>query len=256
MTGSPPQSWSANLYARHASFVPDQGAAWVASLGSLDGLDVLDLGCGDGVLTKHLLARGARVVGVDASDNLVAAARSAGIDAHVVDGRELTFDGEFDLVFSHAALHWMKPPEPVLRGVRKSLRPGGRFVADMGGSGNVAHEAAALEAALDRRGYRGSDANPWFFPEPDEYRRLLQEAGFSVDGMSIFERPTPISSDIEGWLATFAESFLSRVDPSERPQIVAEVADALRPHLSDSKGNWTLDYVLLRFAARVPEAAG
>ena len=202
------------------------------------------------------MARGARVVGVDASDNLVAAARRAGIDAHVVDGRELTFDREFDLVFSHAALHWMKPPKPVLRGVRKSLRPGGRFVADMGGFGNVAHEAAALEAALDRRGYSGRDANPWFFPEPDEYRRLLEEADFSVDGMSIFERPTPISSDMEGWLATFAEAFLSRVDPSERLQIVAEVTDDLRPHLSDSNGNWMLDYVRLRFAARVPEAVG
>ena len=80
VTGSPTQSWSAGLYAQHAAFVPDHGAAWVdavvGAVGTIDGLDVLDVGCGDGALTQHLVARGAQVVGVDASDNLVAAAKS------------------------------------------------------------------------------------------------------------------------------------------------------------------------------------
>ena len=255
MTGSPTQSWSAGLYAQHAAFVPDHGAAWVdavvGAVGTIDGLDVLDVGCGDGALTQHLVARGAQVVGVDASDNLVAAAKKRGIDARVVDGRELTFHNAFDLVFSHAALHWMKPPQPVLNGVKRALKSGGRFVADMGGAGNVAYEADALEAALDRRGLDGKAANPWFFPRPAEYRLLLENAGFVVDAIDSFERPTPIDSDIEGWLATFAETFLSQVDSTERPAVVAEVADALRPQLSDGEGNWTLDYVRLRFVAHV-----
>ena len=251
MTGSPTQSWSADLYASHASFVPHQGVAWVDALGPLDGLDVLDLGCGDGVLSRRLVERGATVVGVDASPELIAAAKDKGLDARVVDGRELAFDREFDLVFSHAALHWMKPPQPVLRGVRHALRPGGRFVADMGGAGNVAFEAAALEAALDRRGLDGKAANPWYFPTPNMYRQFLDEAGFIVDAIESFERPTPIDSDIEGWLATFAETFLRQVDTAERAVVIAEVADSLRPHLSDDAGNWTLDYVRLRFSAHV-----
>ena len=251
MTGSPTQSWSADLYARHASFVPNHGVAWVDSLGRLDGLDVLDLGCGDGVLSQRLVERGGNVVCVDASAELIAAAREKGLDARVGDGRNLSFDREFDIVFSHAALHWMKPPQSVLKGVRNALRPGGRFVGDMGGAGNVAYEEAALEAALDRRGLDGKAANPWYFPSVDEYRPLLEEVGFVVDSIELFERPTPIDSDIDGWLATFAETFLRQVDTAGQAIVVREVANSLRPHLSDGSGKWTLDYVRLRFAAHV-----
>ena len=225
--------------------------AWVDALGAIEDLDVLDLGCGDGALTQRLVARGARVVAVDASEDLVAAAQKNGIDARVIDGRELPFENDFDIVFSHAALHWMKPPQAVLRGVMRALKSGGRFIADMGGAGNVAFEATALEAALDRRGLDGKAANPWFFPTLEEYGDLLATAGFRVDAIELFERPTPIDSDIEGWLATFAETFLRQVDPAERTIVIAEVADSLRPHLCDSAGQWTLDYVRLRFDAHV-----
>ncbi len=251
MSGSPKQRWSADLYARHASFVPDLGVAWVEALGPIADLEILDLGCGNGALTKHLVDGGARVVGIDASADLVAAACERGIDARVGDGRALSFDGEFDLVFSHAALHWMKPPETVIDGVRRALRPSGLFVADMGGAGNVALEEAALEAALERRGLNGKAANPWFFPTPDAYRTLLEQAGFTVDSIESFDRPTRIDSDIVGWLETFGDTFLSRVDSAERATLLSEVADELRPKLSDSQGNWTLDYVRLRFAAHV-----
>lgn len=251
MSGSPKQRWSADLYARHASFVPDLGVAWVEELGPIADLDILDLGCGNGALTKHLVDGGARVVGIDASTDLVEAACERGIDARVGDGCALSFDGEFDLVFSHAALHWMKPPEPVIEGVRRALRPRGWFVADMGGAGNVALEEAALEAALDRRGLNGKAANPWFFPTSDAYRAMLEKAGFTVASIASFERPTRIDSDILGWLETFAETFLSRVDSGERADVLAEVADELAPSLSDSQGDWTLDYVRLRFSAHV-----
>ncbi len=251
MRGSPKQRWSADLYARHASFVPDLGIPWVETLGPIADLDILDLGCGNGALTKHLVDGGANVVGIDASTDLVEAACERGIDARVGDGCALSFDEEFDLVFSHAALHWMKPPESVVEGVRRALRPRGRFVADMGGAGNVALEEAALEAALDRRGLNGKAANPWFFPTPDAYRAMLEQAGFTVDSIASFERPTRIDSDILGWLETFAETFLSRVDSGERANVLAEVADELAPRLSDSQGNWTLDYVRLRFSAHV-----
>ena len=121
----------------------------------------------------------------------------------------------------------------------------------MGGAGNVALEEAALEAALDRRGLNGKAANPWFFPSPDAYRAMLEQAGFTVASITSFARPTRIDSDILGWLETFAETFLSRVDSGERANVLAEVADELAPRLSDSQGNWTLDYVRLRFSAHV-----
>src|SRR4029077_20236142 len=125
------QEWSARRYAETAHFVPALGAPVLELLAPSAGERILDLGCGDGVLTEKIAAAGAAVVAVDAAPDMVAAARARGIDARIMPGQYLTFDGEFDAVFSNAALHWMRPPEAVLAGVRRALRPGGRFVGEM-----------------------------------------------------------------------------------------------------------------------------
>ena len=74
------------------------------------------------------------MVAVDAAPDMVAAARARDIDARVMNGHNLTFDSEFDAVFSNAALHWMRDQDAVLAGVRSALKPRGRFVAEMGGT--------------------------------------------------------------------------------------------------------------------------
>lgn len=243
------QSWDPELYARNARFVSDLGMPVVALLDPRPGERILDLGCGDGVLTEKLAALGCDVVGADASPAQVEAARARGLDARVVDGEALSFEAEFDAVFSNAALHWMKKPEAVVGGVRRALRSGGRFVAECGGRGNVTCIQAALAEALRRRGRDAEAVNPWYFPGPEEYRRLLGAHGFEVKEMTLFPRPTPLPGDILEWLETFAGSFLSAVPGAERPSFLREVRDALRPDLCDSQGLWTADYVRLRFAA-------
>ena len=127
------QHWSAERYAATAHFVPAFGAPVVELLAPQPGERILDLGCGDGVLTAKIAAAGAQVVAVDAAPDMVAAAKAKGLDAHVVPGQRLAFEREFDAVFSNAALHWMHPTEAVLAGVARALKPGGRFVAEMGG---------------------------------------------------------------------------------------------------------------------------
>ena len=139
------QRWSAERYAETAHFVPALGAPVLELLAPSPGEHILDLGCGDGVLTEKIVAAGATVVAVDAGPDMVAAARVRGIDARVMDGQKLTFTGEFDAAFSNAALHWMRDQQAVLAGVRRALKPGGRFVAEMGGHGNI---AAVVEKAL------------------------------------------------------------------------------------------------------------
>ena len=125
------QHWSAERYAETAHFVPALGARVLELLAPASGERILDLGCGDGLLTEKIAAAGATVVAVDAGPDMVAAARARGLDARVIDGQKLPLAGEFDAVFSNAALHWMRDQEAVLRGVYRALKPRGRFIAEM-----------------------------------------------------------------------------------------------------------------------------
>jgi trans-aconitate methyltransferase len=244
-----PQTWDPERYARNARFVSELTAAVVELLNPLPGERILDLGCGDGVLTEKLTAIGCSVVGVDGSAAQIEAARKLGLDARVMDGEKLSFDGEFDAVFSNAALHWMRNPEAVISGVWRALRPQGRFVAEFGGHGCVAKIKKALVSALNRRGLDGEAAVPWYFPTVEEYSTLLKNAGFSVSTIALIPRPTPLPGDVTGWLETFGESFIACLPLSDRPAYIAEVSEALRPELADSEGKWTADYVRLRFSA-------
>ncbi len=246
------QTWDLERYARHGRFVTDLGMPLVRLLAPKLGERILDLGCGDGVLTEKLVAVGCQVVGLDGSLDQVEAARRRGLGAYVMDGQHLPFADEFDAVFSNAALHWMPRAADVIAGVWRALKPGGRFIAECGGVGNVAAVVAALVDALRRRGLDGEGANPWYFRTPEEYHSPLQAQGFTVTFMTLFPRPTPLPGDITGWLETFAGSFISRVAVKERTTFLAEVREALRPTLCDTEGRWTTDYVRLRFAAVKP----
>ena len=218
----------------------------------MPGERVLDLGCGDGVLTERIAAAGTEVVAVDAAPDMVAAARARGLDARVMPGHELSFDGEFDAVFSNAALHWMHPPAAVLAGVFRALKPGGRFVAEMGGHNNTAAILVALAAVLARRGLDAHPLSPWYFPSAAAYREKLEGAGFKVGEIGIFPRPTVLASGIEAWLDNFAEDFLGVLSPADRSAARGEIADLLRPVLVDETGTWIADYVRLRFRAVRP----
>jgi len=243
------QSWDPVTYARNARFVSDLGAPVVELLAPQAGERILDLGCGDGVITRALADLGCDVVGVDSSAAQIAATRARGLDARVVDGQALDFDGEFDAVFSNAALHWMRDAPRVIAGVHRALRPGGRFVAECGGHGCVATIHDALIAELDARGLDGRAASPWYFPTVEAYGAHLDAGGFDARTIQLFPRPTPLPGDIMGWLETFAESFTRVLAPAARFAYLAAVRARIEPALCDATGAWTADYVRLRFAA-------
>lgn len=248
----PAQTWDPARYARNARFVAELGEPLIALLGPRPGERVLDLGCGDGALTRKLADTGACVTGVDSAPEQVRAARALGLDARVADGHALPFDREFDGILSNAALHWMKRPDDAIDGMWRALRPGGRVAAEMGGRGNVAAIHAALAAALERRGIAAAAADPWYFPAPDEYRGRLERAGFEVRSVELRPRPTPLPGELADWLGTFGESFLARVPASERGILVDEVAKTVAPALRRADGGWVADYVRLRFLAVKP----
>ncbi|MEM1049162.1 MAG: class I SAM-dependent methyltransferase [Pseudomonadota bacterium] len=246
------QTWKAQSYDDNVRFVSVYGEAVLDWLGARPGERILDLGCGDGALTAQLAESGATLVGVDGAPDFVRAARERGIDARLHDGHDLPFEDEFDAVFSNAALHWMTDPQAVLGGVTRALKPGGRFVGEFGGHGNVAAIVTAMRAVCRR--YDGDPALgfPWYFPTPDAYSALLQEAGFVVDRISHFARPTPLPTGIHGWLGVFCQPFFDQFG-DRRDAVIDDVVDALETSLKLPDGTWIADYVRLRFAAHRSE---
>ena len=245
------QTWLAERYATVGAFVPVLGAPVLELLDARPGERILDLGCGDGVLSEKIAAAGAEIVAVDAAPDLIAAARARGVDARLADGQKLPFATEFDAVFSNAALHWMKDADAVIAGVKRALKPGGRFVAEMGGHGNIASIIVAMTAVLARLGIAAEPLNPFYFPTAEAYRAKLEAAGFRVEEIGIIPRPTVLSTDIEPWLDAFCEAFLSAVPQPGRPHARAETAELLRPVLMAEDGRWIADYVRLRFRAHL-----
>ncbi|MCK6371583.1 MAG: class I SAM-dependent methyltransferase [Gammaproteobacteria bacterium] len=240
--------WDPERYAATARFVTELGRPVLEWLAPRAGERILDLGCGDGLLMAELAALGCAVVGIDASAEMVEAARARGLDARVMDAQALAFDGGFDAVYSNAALHWMPQAGSVIGGVRRALVPGGRFVGEFGGAGNVAGICAALNAARARRGL--PSVSPWFNPSPVEYRAMLEAGGFSVERLEHFPRPTPLPGPLGDWLQTFTGAFLEAVPRAEHAALLAEALERLRATHLGPDGAWRVDYVRLRFAAR------
>jgi len=242
--------WNPGHYSRECGFVARNGEDVLEWLAPQSGERVLDLGCGDGVLTAKLVERGCDVVGVDASPQQIAAAKAAGLNAIVADGASLPFTGEFDAVFSNAALHWMKQPDEVIAGVFRSLRKDGRFVAEFGAQGNVATIRGAIHAELRDRCIDPDLLDPWYFPSEEEYRCKLEAVGFRVERIESFTRPTRLVSDVIGWLRAFAGPFTAALDDADVEPFLVAVQERARSTLQQPDGGWLLtDYQRLRFVA-------
>lgn len=238
------QVWDAAQYVKDAGFVADLGADVLALLDARKTERVLDLGCGDGRLTVKI---GAQVTGLEPDPSMAAAARRLGIHVLEQDAHDPFGDGVYDAVFSNAALHWMRDPARVVANVFNALRPGGRFVAEQGGFGNVAAVVTALNAGRLARG--GAAVMPWDFPTVAQATARLQAAGFVVDSCALIHRPTVLPTGMAGWLRSFASPFLAGVE--DGPAMLAG-AEAALGSLRDAQGRWHADYVRLRFAARRP----
>jgi len=247
------QNWDPQAYGREGAFVHKLAGGVVEWLDAQAGERILDLGCGDGQLTARLAESGAMVTGVDASGAMVEAARARGVNAEQGPAEKLPFPAaEFDAVFSNAALHWVRGQDEMMREVRRVLKPGGRFVAEMGGHGNIAAIRVGLMAVLARHGYGDREEGVNYYPTPAAYTRRLERRGFAVERMELIPRPTPLEEGgMAGWLRTFRRGVLDGLPEELRETVVSETCALLEPALRDEDGNWVADYVRLRFVARV-----
>jgi len=247
------QTWDPKAYGQNGAFVHELADGVLEWLAVQPGEQVLDLGCGDGQLSTRLAAAGALVMGVDTSSEMVSAACSLGVAAEQASAEQLPFpDGTFDAVFSNAALHWVRGQNAMMAEVRRVLKPGGRFAAEMGGQGNIAAIRVALMAVLGRHGHAGDEDGVNYYPTADGYQRRLEAHGFKVQRMALIARPTPLAaSGMDGWLRTFRTGVLAGLPEELRETVVAETCALLAPVLRDEAGNWMADYVRLRFIATV-----
>ena len=253
----PDQTWDPNLYQSAHAFVWQKAADLLELLAPKSDERILDLGAGTGQLTAKIAESGAEVIGIDRSAEMVAQARQnfPQIRFDVGDATTFNVDQPVDAVFSNATLHWVKPPEQAVARIWQALRPGGRFVAEFGGKGNVGRIMEGLRVALREVAGVDFDAiNPWYYPSIAEYAGLLERRGFSVTFATLFERPTPLEGGAEGlrnWLRMFGGSLLSQVDASKHDALLARVEQHARPALFGN-GTWSADYVRLRVVARKP----
>ena len=244
-----PTTWHPESYAKNARFVSDLGTPLIDLLAPKTGEMILDLGCGDGALSEKLAAAGAVVYGIDSSHAQLQAARARKLSVAVMDGQRIGVKCRFDAVFTNAVLHWMKQADDVVKGVANALKPGGRFVGEFGGKGNVETIREGLHSRLRAHGIDPCSVDPWYYPAAEEYAGLLKRYGFDVEYIELIPRPTQLPGDILGWLEVFAQPFTKAVAEPHRLNFLTELRRKLQPILQNSDGTWFADYVRLRFKA-------
>ncbi len=253
----PSPDWDSELYDRKHAFVWKYGESLLDLLAPNPGERVLDLGCGTGHLTAKIAAVGATALGLDSSPAMIEQARQTYPQLHfeLADARSFTVSEPCDAVFSNAVLHWIKEPAQVIAAVHRALRPGGRFVAEFGGRGNVRTISAALQEATQH--LLGEPAeHPWYYPGIAEYATLLERGGLEVTYAVLFDRPTPLEGEagMRHWVEMFGKHFLGRVPAGRRDDFLRQVEERTRPTLYRD-GQWYADYRRLRVVARKLEAS-
>ena len=249
------QNWIPEEYNSKADYLYELGRPVIELLDPKAGEKILDLGCGNGILTKELIAKGCEVIGIDESPAMVEAARANGIDARVHDAEHLHSDQNFDAVISNSALHWMADQYGVVRGVWRALKPGGRFAAECGGEGCIRIIREGMKIALIKRGLDYKARNPWKYPELGTISDILENQGFKVSYIARIDRPTPLVKGLRAWLEVFSNYHTAGFSEADKIHFYKEVEDYCRPFLYTEENGWFADYVRLRFLAVKPADA-
>lgn len=243
-------NWNANLYDGNHSFVSKLGGHLLELLSPVEEEQILDVGCGTGDLANKIYQHGARVTGVDKSENMIQQANNKYPDITFMakDVLELEYKNAFDAVFSNATLHWIKQPEEALQYIYNSLKPGGRFVAEFGGKDNVQIITNEIIHQMEKAGIPyTSEQFPWYFPSIGEYTGLMEKIGFNVTFAQHFNRPTPLEGDmgLRNWMKMFCGNIFENQSEAIQERVMTDVENNLKEALYQN-GQWIADYKRLR----------
>ncbi len=248
--------WNAELYDQKHDFVFKYGENFLQVLNPQPGEKILDLGCGSGYLTNVIREEGAVVLGVDSSAEMIEKAKQKypQTEFKVANATDMGYNASFNAIFSNAVLHWIKAQDQpkMLASVYQALKPGGRFVAEMGGKGNVGRMISTLRKLLQQHGYEQQSKMEYlFFPSVAEYTSMLETAGFTVTYAALFDRETLLQDQADGvkkWIRMFASDFFIGVKEASQQAILQELTEQLQPYY-ERDGKWYADYKRLRFTA-------
>lgn len=243
--------WDAEDYRDSSSQQKKWGRELLAKL-RLDGDErILDIGCGDGKLTAEIAERlpQGSVMGIDNSEEMVRLASETypadvfpELSWRVVDARGLDFDEEFDVIFSNAVLHWVKNHQPVLSGIRRSLKPGGRILLQMGGRGNASNVVGVLADMFRREEWNRYFTDftlPYGFYGPGEYEEWLKEAGLKPTRVELVPKDMVHEGrrGLAGWIRTTWLPFTQRIPEELREQFIDKLVDGyVQRYPQDEKG--------------------
>lgn len=248
----PSNQWDPALYNQKHAYVFEYGRDLIALLNPQPGEGILDLGCGTGHLTNVIAQSGAQVVGIDSSASMIEAARAEypEVEFMQADARDFSFPYHFDAIFSNAVLHWISDAESVAQSISRALRTGGRFVAEFGGKGNIAHIVNTLKTTLQELGHQYEDEQ-WYNPSIGEYSSLLERHGLEVVSARLFDRFTKLEEGERGlrnWIEMFRGGMLQGISDDLKEQLFLKMEEKLRSVLYRD-GNWYADYRRLRIVA-------
>ncbi|MEM7715267.1 MAG: class I SAM-dependent methyltransferase [Cyanobacteria bacterium P01_A01_bin.68] len=265
-------NWDSSLYQDKHDFVWKYGENLLEILNPQPNEIILDLGCGTGQLTAKIAESGAEVIGIDSASEMIEKAQKnyPQLKFQVADARNFELSQPFgfnslmerkpnpstispvNAVFSNATLHWIPEADEVINCINKSLKTGGRFIAEFGGKGNIESIVKALYRALEKISFNNpSDSNPWYFPSIGEYAAKLEKQGFEVVYSNLFHRPTLLQDKDNGlanWIKMFGSNFFTELSESEINQVIQDVEKQLKLNFYQD-GNWFADYRRIQIKA-------
>ncbi|MBV7273732.1 class I SAM-dependent methyltransferase [Clostridiaceae bacterium UIB06] len=243
--------WNSDLYDNKHSFVAEYGKSLIEFVNVEKNQKILDLGCGTGRLTNELVKNGATVIGIDSSADMIKKAKLnyPNLNFQVADATNLDFKNYFDTVFSNAVFHWIPNQEKLLYSIYNSLKDNGKLICEFGAKNNVYQIQTGFEKALKQNGY--SYYSEFFLPSKEEYKLLLEKAGFEIEHIIEYDRPTPLADGEKGlrnWICQFFASYLSNIPYEEMEQILCETEKFCKNSIW-KENQWIADYRRIQIIA-------
>lgn len=245
--------WNANEYTQNFDFVHKYGEDVLALIDSNPKGLVIDLGCGNGALTKQLQDKGYRVLGIDASKDMIKIAQANYPDIHfqVLDATTFQLEEKADVIFSNAVIHWIDgdKQDALINNICKQLKPGGIFVCEFGGKGCAETVHMALEKNFSNRGLEYP--RTFYFPTIGEYAPILERHRFRLEYATLFDRPTEQKTEqgLEDWIKMFIKKPFEGIGEDLKNKIIQETVEELK-NILYKDGKWYIDYVRIRIKAR------